>query len=322
MRPTSQPKVSITETPSSEATRHSTFKRLDCPDGTVPIRRTRKEDLIRAKSFFESYSSSINEVTKVIPGQEVAIRTSRGTEQTNAFHGVHGYINVANPKVGMDQFSAGQVWVEGGPPDQLNTLQAGWAVAPQLFGDNLTRIFAFSNTDVQRKQGCYNLLCQGFVQVDRGVAIGSDLSPISVYKGDQYIIHLTIFQDVKGNGDWWLLAPDDKTLVGYWPKDLFPNLHDGAQSIAWGGLVKGTPDGPTPQMGNGEFPNHHYDEACSVVHLQVVNSNGDLEDQFEAEFLNFLSSPHCYNLEYSGFIDEDQRYSFLFGGPGGDNCGP
>jgi len=47
-------------------------------------------------------------------------------------------------------------------------------------------------------QGCFNLLCQGFVQVTDKVALGGPITPLSVYNGPNYEIVIKVFK-VKKN---------------------------------------------------------------------------------------------------------------------------
>lgn len=44
---------------------------VECPHGTVPIRRTTKEDLIRQKTFNQMFDSNIHPVTDSEPGLHV-----------------------------------------------------------------------------------------------------------------------------------------------------------------------------------------------------------------------------------------------------------
>lgn len=48
-----------------------TLKGVGCPRGTVPIRRTTKEDIIRLKSFNEMFDSNIHPQTNSEPGLHV-----------------------------------------------------------------------------------------------------------------------------------------------------------------------------------------------------------------------------------------------------------
>lgn len=49
-------------------------------------------------------------------------------------------------------------------------------------------------TDAYKATGCYNMLCSGFVQTSRRVAIGVAISPISSYDGGQFDISVLIWK--------------------------------------------------------------------------------------------------------------------------------
>ncbi|KAI3941949.1 hypothetical protein MKW98_009159 [Papaver atlanticum] len=330
MRPSSLPKKSSSTTQSLK--HHS--KPLGCPYGTVPIKRTSKEDLIRSRTFSESSFNNVlsrrgdieqQSILKVAPaGQHLAIL---GTDKniTTPIYGVHAHINIANPTVGNDEFSSAQVWIESGPADDVNTIQAGWAVAPSLFGDNKTRFFIY--WDAKPNTGCYNQICPGFVQVDKDYTVGSVIDQISVYDGPQYRMKLAIYQD-RETGHWWLQAGEEDKFIGYWPNSLFAHMGNqtiqGAEFNAWGGLVKTSQSGlPSPQMGNGHFPNGDYYEACSIVNLQIMDDFNHFVNINKPglDFDRYADRPDCYNIEDRFHSKrEDQQYGFLFGGPGGANC--
>ncbi|KAF5194432.1 hypothetical protein FRX31_015981 [Thalictrum thalictroides] len=77
MRPSSVPKKVDNGTLSTTKTRHFNFtlampNPMNCPLGTVPIRRTSKADLIRAKSFTETFAAKIHPQTVLTPGRHVS----------------------------------------------------------------------------------------------------------------------------------------------------------------------------------------------------------------------------------------------------------
>ncbi|KAI3874600.1 hypothetical protein MKX03_035121 [Papaver bracteatum] len=120
------------------------------------------------------------------PANMVAKRRSVDGEK-DAYLGAQALVNINNPKVGDNQYSTAQIWVEGGPSDHVSTLQAGWAVSPQLLGDNQTRLFVNSNPDVQHEEGCFNLQnCHRLLQFNEKFSLGQAMTPVSVYDGDQY----------------------------------------------------------------------------------------------------------------------------------------
>ncbi|KAL5705941.1 hypothetical protein ACHQM5_024165 [Ranunculus cassubicifolius] len=121
----------------------------------------------------------------------------------------------------------------------------------------------------------------------------------------------------KVTGNWWLLF-NNEIAVGYWPKEIIPELHAGAYLVAWGGLAVGIPKGESPPMGNGHRPNRNFTTACYMNKVQIVNalgryvSPGDLKIDLDSE---------CYGLQYYRIRNGEMvEHALLFGGPGG-NCG-
>jgi len=52
----------------------------------------------------------------------------------------------------------------------------------------------YLQNDSYHRTGCYNLLCPGFVQTNKNIALGAAISPISSYNGDQFDITLLIWK--------------------------------------------------------------------------------------------------------------------------------
>ncbi|KAI9125359.1 hypothetical protein K1719_003975 [Acacia pycnantha] len=174
-----------------------------CPEGTIPIRRTREEDLLRASSvqrFGRKLPKPVRRDTNT-NGHEHAVGYVSGDE----YYGARASINVWAPSVANQyEFSLSQIWVISGSfGDDLNTIEAGWQVSPELYGDNYPRFFTYWTSDAYQATGCYNLLCSGFVQTNNKIAIGAAISPTSSYNGGQFDISLVIWKDPK-HGNWWL----------------------------------------------------------------------------------------------------------------------
>ncbi|XP_026420249.1 uncharacterized protein LOC113316245 [Papaver somniferum] len=74
-RPSSPPNDANRGASSSSSRKMVNLRRVKCPKGTVPIRRTSKEDLIRAKSFMESFEP----IRPIIinPDEEVVVPPGR-----------------------------------------------------------------------------------------------------------------------------------------------------------------------------------------------------------------------------------------------------
>jgi hypothetical protein len=61
------------------------------------------------------------------------------------YYGAKASINVWAPQVSTaSEFSLSQIWVIAGSfGNDLNTIEAGWQVSPQLYGDNAPRFFTY-----------------------------------------------------------------------------------------------------------------------------------------------------------------------------------
>ncbi|KAF8379095.1 hypothetical protein HHK36_028524 [Tetracentron sinense] len=290
------------------------LKGKGCPTRTVPIRRTRKEDLLRSKTF-----ASIHPNTREVPGSHFAtLETLKPTNDPDSvLHGAKAHINVYNPRVAADQTSTGQMWVENGP--FINSIQAGWIVSPPLYGDHSTRLFTAWTADGYHRTGCWNTLCPGFVQVDKKVYLGEAFSKTSVYNGDQYEMIFHIYQDLV-TGNWWFVCTPDNIHVGYWPKSIFTDLAKGASMVSWGGRTSGAPEATSAEMGSGKLPDGQYHHACFFRQIQFVNASYALQDPDEDRTREIIDKPDCYDLKYYGDQGGEMGHTFLFGGPGG-NCG-
>ncbi|KAK5833437.1 hypothetical protein PVK06_017269 [Gossypium arboreum] len=165
-----------------------------CPEGTIPIRRTTEQDMLRASSVRRFGRKPRRRVRRdsTSNGHEHAVGYVSGGE----YYGAKGSINVWAPHVSNPyEFSLSQLWVISGSfAHDLNTIEAGWQVSPELYGDNYPRFFTYWTNDAYEATGCYNLMCSGFVQTNNRIAIGAAISPISSYHGGQFDITLLIWK--------------------------------------------------------------------------------------------------------------------------------
>ncbi|XP_020574765.1 uncharacterized protein LOC110020846 isoform X2 [Phalaenopsis equestris] len=121
-----------------------------CPKGTVPIRRTRREDILRASSvkrYGKKKQRSVPRPFLAEPdfisegGHQHAIAYVNGDK----YYGAKAIINVWEPNIQLpNEFSLSQLWILGGSfGEDLNSIEAGWLVSPELYGDNNTRLFIY-----------------------------------------------------------------------------------------------------------------------------------------------------------------------------------
>ncbi|XP_052205089.1 uncharacterized protein LOC127809945 [Diospyros lotus] len=294
------------------------FSGESCPEGTIPIRRTTELDITRANSI-ERFGRKIPRLTRrdySSNGHEHAVGYVSGEE----YYGAKANINVWAPLVeNPNEFSLSQIWVISGSfGDDLNTIEAGWQVSPELYGDNYPRFFTYWTSDAYQATGCYNLLCSGFVQTNNKIAIGAAISPTSSYNGGQFDISLLVWKDPK-HGNWWLEFGSG-VLVGYWPSFLFTHLRDHASMIQFGGEVVNTnPSGShtSTQMGSGHFPREGFGRASYFRNLQVVDWDNSLIPLSDLRVL--ADHPNCYDIQ--GGINAVWGNYFYYGGPGRNpNC--
>ncbi|KZV37357.1 hypothetical protein F511_01225 [Dorcoceras hygrometricum] len=295
-----------------------------CPKGTVPIRRSTVHDVLRAKSLYKYgkkqtkspvLASRRFDAPDVVSGNghEHAIAYTKPSEE---IYGAKATINVWNPSVEfLNEFSLSQIWVLSGSfnGSELNSIEAGWQVSPELYGDNRPRLFTYWTSDAYQATGCYNLLCSGFVQTNSRIAIGATISPVSSVDGEQYDISILVWKDPK-LGHWWM-GLGDSTLVGYWPAEIFTHLSDRATMVEWGGEIvnSGPREGHTStQMGSGHFADEGFGRASYFRNLEIVDSDNSLSSA--QEITTLAENTNCYNIKSS--FNKDWGIYFYYGGPG------
>uniref|UniRef100_A0A2C9U9V6 Neprosin PEP catalytic domain-containing protein n=1 Tax=Manihot esculenta TaxID=3983 RepID=A0A2C9U9V6_MANES len=299
-----------------------------CPNGTIPIRRIHREDLLRAASldqFGRKYPNSRNQTATQDPNAHLGKKAVSVVSLPNRssavlfayaynFIGASGDINVWNPHVqAQGEYTTAQIWAKAGPGDTFESVEAGWVVHPALFGDTRTRLFAYWTVDGYRNTGCFDLTCTGFVQTSSEIALGLAIEPISSFQY-QTVINVYMFLDVT-TGSWWLHV--NNKPVGYWPGKLFSFLTYSAIAVEWGGDVYSQNVRKTPHtmtaMGSGYAAEELFGLACFINNVRIVD---------------FSKSPK-YPNPVNVFADEYRCYSainyiegngvepvFFFGGPG------
>ncbi|CAN6452025.1 unnamed protein product [Victoria cruziana] len=316
--PPERPKGHSTE-PGTEAQNFQSWNMRgeSCPEGTVPIRRVTEADILRASSLARFGRKARRPALRVVrrdttsSSHEHAVGYMSGQQ----YYGAKSSLNVWAPFVNnRNEFSLSQMWVISGSfGEDLNTIEAGWQVSPELYGDLRPRFFTYWTTDAYQTTGCYNLLCSGFIQTNNRIAIGAAISPISTYNGGQFDISLLIWKDPK-HGNWWLEFGSG-VLVGYWPSVLFSHLADHASMVQFGGEVVNTrPYGihTNTQMGSGHFSGQGFGKSSYFRNLQVVDWDNNLIPPTNLRVV--ADHPNCYDIQ--GGINRVWGNYFYYGGPG------
>ncbi|GAB4855803.1 hypothetical protein Ancab_024448 [Ancistrocladus abbreviatus] len=298
-----------------------------CPKGSVPIRRSTVDDVLRAKSLYHFGRKQRRLPLDVARRNDAPdVVSGNGHEHAIAYtpwqeiYGAKATINVWDPSIEqVNEFSLSQIWVLSGSFDSdLNSIEAGWQVSPELYGDNRPRLFTYWTSDAYQATGCYNLLCAGFVQTNSRIAIGAAISPVSSFASNQYDITVLIWKDPK-LGNWWM-GFGDNTLVGYWPADLFTHLAERATMVEWGGEVVNTRangEHTSTQMGSGHFAEEGFGKSSYFRNLEIVDSDNSLGSVQNIQIL--AENSNCYNIQSS--YGNDWGTHFYYGGPGRNpNC--
>ncbi|OVA08513.1 protein of unknown function DUF239 [Macleaya cordata] len=317
MKPTHYPKIeSMFKKNESSIQKISQIwqKNGSCPEGTIPIRRIRKQDLLRASSL-ENYGRK----SPYIPGSasnrsstEAAFLITQGYHYIGAF----GEVNVWNPYVeAADEYTTAQIWLVNGPRSAFESVEAGWMVNPSVYGDKTTRFFAYWTVDASQKTGCFDLICTGFVQTSHDTALGAAVEPVSQEWGDQYQIPVLIFMDPK-TSNWWLVCSN--ITVGYWPASLFNLLKQSAAIVQFGGEVYSTTIGKAgvphtaTAMGSGDEAMSMFGFASFIKHVRIIDYSGT--ERYPEWVHPYMDEPYCYSAyNYVQYIKEPE---FYFGGPG------
>ncbi|KAL0862477.1 hypothetical protein Bca101_041595 [Brassica carinata] len=253
-----------------------------CPKGTVAILRQRSE------------TKSLHLDTVDQFGHHFAVMET--FPDGSIYRGALADISIHNLTLQDNQLSRSQIWLENGPPGELNSVQVGWA------GDGY------------KKTGCYNTDCPGFIIVTRKPSIGSIFKQSSVYGDKPVNFTPEVIQD--GFFGSWAVKVDDE-IIGYWPRELFTHLNKGASRVRFGGDTFISPDGISPPMGNGHLPIIDYLRSSSFFHVKLTN---DKYQSIEAKTtITGNKDSMCFSLMYRPYTEENGK-SFSFGGPGG-RCG-
>ncbi|KAK7320931.1 hypothetical protein VNO77_30890 [Canavalia gladiata] len=300
-----KPSFETTSVKNSSARSISGLEKYQCPIGTIPIRRTTKDDLIQAKSLLKYHPMMAD-----VPGLHIAEVTL--LPECGPYYDIDGTITVYNPTVENDQTSSAYIWVQTGE----NRILAGWHVSPGVYGDNATHLFVAWTSDNFQETGCINLQCPGFIQTSKDAPLGLRLEPTST-PGHINEITVAITKDSKANNWWFVLA---NMYIGYFPATLFSNLSS-AKIGGWGGRTTTSKGTSSPPMGSGTFPDGIIYNACQFSSVSFQNS---LRQNFGPKIpqtKTIVDRSNCYGAENYGDQGGPQvRYFLQFGGPGG-NCG-
>ncbi|KAB2635616.1 hypothetical protein D8674_026150 [Pyrus ussuriensis x Pyrus communis] len=200
-----------------------------------------------------------------------------------------------------------------------NPLPPNIHVSPSISGDNLTRLYTYWTVN-NGNIGCFNLLCAGFVQVDQTVYPGIRLAPVSIVGGKTYETKFTIYQDPHSQ-NWWFTLSDKNITVGYWPKEIFTNLRNGADEVGWGETAM-SGNTLSPPVGSGRYPDENISHAAYFRSLHYMRAwLKELTPTPTDPVREYIGPSGCYGIQNDK--DTGSAYwgcRFTYGGPGCD-CG-
>jgi hypothetical protein len=293
---------------------------MQCPPGTIPMRRVTLEDLTRfgtLQDFFRKGPRGAGRPPRASepPTVPATHRWAHAYQNVNNGGG-HSFLNIWDPPIGANQvFSLSQHWYVGGSGANLQTLECGWQVYPAMYGDAKPHLFTYWTADDYNKTGCYNLTCSAFVQTSSSFAPGMAVGPISVSGGAQYIMELAYWH---ANGRWWLYwnGTSGTNVIGYYPDTLYKGgaLASHATEIDYGGEVVGTTS--FPHMGSGAFANAGWQKAAYQRTIGYWTPQGGA--MVNASLTPSQSWPNCYTAQVD-LYGSPWFETLWFGGPGG-NC--
>jgi len=223
-----------------------------------------------------------------------------------------------------DEFSLSQMWVTRGGGVNLETVEGGWQVYRDFYGDWRAHLFIYFTPDnygrkddgtTGETRGCYNTSCDGFVQVNNSINIGGGFSDYSTKGGQQWAFKLLWYKDGR-EGHWWLRYGD--TWVGYYPRTLFDSngLREAADAVDFGGEIVNTQtDGrhTRTDMGSGRWPYEGFGWAAYQRALRYVDTSNFY--QRATNLSRSVTNANCYDLDLLSSSGDWEEY-FYFGGSG------
>jgi hypothetical protein len=294
---------------------------MHCPEGTVPIQRVTLETLTRFESLQDFFAKGPRGAGRRPPRAAepatvpVTHRWAHAYQNVNNGGG-HSYLNMWQPAIGANQvFSLSQHWYVAGSGANLQTIECGWQVYPQMYGDSRPHLFTYWTADNYGSTGCYNLSCTAFVQTSSSFAPAMAVAPISIKGGSQYSMELAYWH---AGGRWWLYynGTQGANAIGYYPDTLYQGgaLTNNATEIDYGGETTGTTSFPT--MGSGGFANQGFQHAAYQRGIGYWPPQGGA--MLNANLTPSQGWPACYTADVVVY-GAPWNETIWFGGPGG-NC--
>lgn len=288
-----------------------------CPKMTIPLRRLDMETLTR----FETLEDFFNKRGGFIEPPCGGDATPANHEYAHAYlsvdnWGAESILNVWSDYVERaDEFALSQIWVVRGSGSDRETVEAGWQLYPNLYGDWRSHLFIYFTPDNYGSDGCYNLSCGAFVQVNNSVYISGGFDQYSTVGGGQREFKLALIKD-HNSGHWWLRY--GQTWVGYWPRDLFDTsgLRNMGEKVDFGGeIINKETDGrhTRTDMGSGHWPYEGFGYAAYQRAIRYVDTTYTYN--YATGLTESRTDDQCYDIDLTNSSGNWETY-FFFGGSG------
>jgi len=328
--PPGEPPRSVEETPpplEGDPTRDSLraptplygSKGRTCPANSVPIRRL----TIAILDNFETLEDFFRgRHPHTLPGP-TALHQYANTYFSGDNWGAQSTLNVWNVYTEKaSEFSLSQIAVVRGSGSDRETIEVGWQSYRDLYGDWQPHLFIYFTPDNYGSGGCYNLTCDGFVQVHGGVYIGGGFTNISAHPHPSTAWEFTIrYQRHGQTGDWWLKYGD--TWVGYYPRELFDNNGLGPRASSasfYGEIIDDTPGSrhTWTDMGSGHFPGDGFGYAAYQRAIRTITTANvwNVRPALTASRTN----ANCYDISVNSSSGSWERYFYMGGSGYNDHC--
>ncbi|XP_031120419.1 uncharacterized protein LOC116023557 [Ipomoea triloba] len=273
-----------------------------CPEGTVAIRRTTEQDILRAGSV-RKFRREVIRYQSDGDDLEWALAFLDGGK----YKGAAADVNVWAPRVSDNQeFSTAQIYVGAATNDQdANSLQAGSAIS--VWGQLAKTL----------------QLLDGYVHSSPSVAIGARITTPSTYGGVQHDGYYEIRQDMDKER-WVLRFLSTSNEIGYWPMSLFTHLNKGpATMLEFGGSVRNKKTNGVhtgTQMGSGHFAEEGFGKAAHISNIKMADDSNFGVPYSAGLLQTSAKSSNCYNVKFTA-NDKSWGSYIYYGGPGkNDNC--
>ena len=296
---------------------------MNCPSGTVAIRRLTLEELTKFETldhFLKKsprrprrhFRSHAVKVAGVAPQGESTPHEYAHAAQDVANLGGHSILNVWPLTVQKPEiFSLSQQWYVAETAAVLQTVEVGIQVYPEKYGHAKPVLFTYWTADGYQTTGAYNNDNKDFVLWGSAYSPGMALDDVSQPDGNQVELEVSYFLH---DSNWWLFVggTDQNSAVGYYPASLYRNgpLETGATSIDFGGETVGV--GKYPPMGSGSFAAGGYKVAAYQRSIYFYDPSGNV---VPARLETSQDWPNSYTIEMTS--GDDWGEAFYFGGPGG-----